>query len=185
MGGSNGNGKHRDDKPEALEQTALEEVTSLIEERRAQEGADTEPPPSDDIPVDEHPSGKWKKAEPLTLDVLHQGLVTVSKYSEAAVEGGIRMAADLNKALPAFERTVSQVMTIAAKVESTATHVHQVDDHVADLSRTMKAVRKDVQFIKDTVSEMAEPVRQIPAIKDLLGEIIARLPEPPKRRKAS
>jgi hypothetical protein len=183
MSGSNGNGRHRPDKPEAVEQTALEEVVTLIEERRAEEVAEGEPPLSDDN--DEHPSGKWKKAEPLTLDVVREGLITVSKYAEAAIEGGIRMAADLNKALPTIERTEVQARIIASKLETTSSHVHQVDNDVAKLSRTMTAVRKDVQFIKDTVSDMAEPVRQIPAIKELLGDILARLPEPRKRRKAS
>lgn len=77
-----------------------------------------------------------------------------------------------------LERVAIQVNTIAAKVETTAHHVDQVDSDVARGNATLREVRKDMQFIKDNVAEMRAPVAQIPAIKDLLGEILARLPEP-------
>lgn len=175
MGDKNGKG----DKPDA-ERTPLEQVAAQIEARRAsEEGVEEAASSSED-----DPTHKWKKpGEPLTLEVLHAGLIAVSQFSEAAIEGGIKMAADLNKALPVIERTSSQVTTIASKVESISSHVHQVDGDVVQLSKTMNTVRRDVQFVKDTVAEMAEPVRQIPALKAMLGEILARLPEPEEKTK--
>jgi len=41
---------------------------------------------------------------------------------------------------------------------------------------TMSAIRKDVQTLKDDVRDMKLLVGQIPAIKNLLTEILARLP---------
>ena len=184
--GGNGNGK----KPHAApERTALEEVTARIEERQAEE-ARSGVAAGEDIAADESPA-QWREiGKPLTLEVLQEGLIEVATISEAAIEGGIKMASDLQKAMhtqrlnsAAIEQTSSQVKTIASKLEAGISHVHQVDDHVAKLTKTVNVIRRDVQFIKDTVIEMQGPVGQIPAIKELLGEILSRLPEPKKPRR--
>lgn len=171
---SSGNGKKNGGNPDH-EPSPLEAVEAKLaaaaEEERSGVVDTVDEAGSDD------PARKWKRLEDkqLTLEVLHQGLIAVSQYSEAAIEGGIKMAADLNRALPTIER-------LASKTETTSSHVHQVDEDVAKLTRTVNGLRKDVQFVKDTVAEMQAPIRQIPAIKDMLGEILGRLPAPKKAR---
>ena len=182
-------GENGDNGDKAPAPTPLDEVKARIEARQAEEARSGVVSALDDpfavVPASEDETDplRWKKREGnVTLEDLHEGLIAVSQYSEAAIEGGIKMAADLSKALPTIERTASQVTTVAAKHATTAAHVHQVDESVAALAKTMNAVRKDVQFVKDAVAEMQAPVRQIPAIKELLGEILARLPEPRTKR---
>jgi len=180
--GGNGNG-HKPGHASA-ERTALDKVTTRLEQQQAEEASSGVIEVGDDL-IDPH---EWKtivEGAPLTIEVLHRGLISVSQTADAAIEAGIHIAGDLKKMAPAIERTAIQVATTAAKVEATATHVHQVEDEVSKLNKTVERIRKDVQFIKDTVAEMQDPVRQIPAIKELLGEILVRLPEPrPKRRKS-
>jgi hypothetical protein len=169
MSGQNGH----NGKPDGAERSPLDEVRERIEARQEDEAKSGIVPALEPEP-DVDPR-KWKRrveGQPPTLEVLHEGLVAVSEFAEAAIESNIQNAI--------------LVRTIAAKVEANATHTAQVDEGLAKLTTAVQAVRRDVQFIKDAVTEMQGPVRQIPAIKELLGEIIARLPEPkpkPKRAK--
>lgn len=140
---------------------------------------------------EDDPLHAWKKrmeGSPITLELLHEGLISLSQFSEAAIEGGIKLAADVNRALPHVQRNAdhikvisAKIETLASKVESISTHIHQVDEELAAVHKTLGFVRKDVQFLKDDIREIKEIVQQIPAIKDLLGEILVRLPEPKVR----
>jgi hypothetical protein len=184
--GSNG------DKPPpmrqpAVERTALDEVRDLIESRQADEVSASLEEVGAAPSSENDPLRRWKKlkdGQQPTPEILYEGLIAVSQFAEAAIEGGIRMAADLNKALPTIERTEVQARVIASKLETTSSHVHQVDEDIAKLTRILNTVRKDVRAIKDDVADMAGPIRQIPAIKDLLGEILGRLPEPSSVRRS-
>ncbi len=176
---SNGNGRKGSHPPvtrDVIERTALDEVTDHLEALAAEESMEIEeiPGPPRNPPSD--PVLSWRHS-PVTLDTLHQGLISVSQISEAAIEGGLKMASDLKRALPQIERSAIQIEALAAKVESNYWHTHQVDEDLAKMAKTLNVVKRTVQAIKDDVAEMKGPVSQIPAIKDLLGEILARLPE--------
>lgn len=186
------NGDH---KPKDDGRTPLERVKEKISARIAEEqgsgilsigeagGEDDVVPASDG----EDPLYAWKRREDgkePTLDQLHSGLIAVSQISEAAIEGGINMAADLNKALSTIAVTASQAATIASKTEANAAAIDKVDEDCARMDMGLKTVRKDVQSIKEDLAEVKLGIRQLPAIKEMLGEILTRLPDPkPKKRK--
>jgi hypothetical protein len=60
--------------------------------------------------------------------------------------------------------------TTAVKQEVTSNHTHL-------LERDIQVLRRDVQFIKDELAEMRLGVNKIPAVLEILGEILGRLPQ--------
>lgn len=135
-----------------------------------------DPPTSSDDPLT-----AWKRrkpGEPVTLEQIHAGLIATCEYSEAAIEGGIKMAADVHEVVQTVELRSQQIAILTSRLETSISHVHKVDDELADNTKILAEVRKDVQFLKDDMREVKEHSKQIPAIKDMLGEILARLPEP-------
>lgn len=179
--------KQNGDKPHGPEITGtpLEVVEQQIAERRAEEeqaglhsSLDVEEVP---LAPEDDPLHRWKhraSGETITLEKIHEGLLAVAQFSEAAIEGGIRMAADIHKALPFVELNAHQLRVVAAKLESTDRHINQVDDELAKMGKAFNGIRKDVQAIRDDMREMSQAARQLPVIKDMLAEILARLPEP-------
>ena len=182
------NGDH---KPKNFGRTPLERVKDKISARIAEEqGSGVSSAVEEDVvPASDgdDPLYAWKKREKgkePTLDQLHDGLVAVSQISEAAIEGGINMAADLSKALSTIAVTGSQVATIASKTEANACAIDKVDEDCARMAISLNTIRKDVQSLKEDMVEVKAAARQMPVIKEMLGEILARLPEPePKKRK--
>lgn len=162
----NGNGKHPQD---LVERSALEEVREAIETRQAEEEALPEIPDSVELPL------SWK-TDPVTLETLHEGLLAVSKISEAAIEQNIETANELKRVLPSIERSAILVEILAAKMEAVHHYTDHVDDDLVRIAKTLKMVRRSVQSIREDVAEMKGPVSQIPALKEMLGEILARLP---------
>jgi hypothetical protein len=98
----------------------------------------------------------------LSLAQLHAGLISVSEISEAAIEGGIKMAADLKHALPMIEQVGTRLQEFTATIQS--------------LQTMLTACRKDIQFLKDDVRELKEAVQLVPAIKGMLLDVLAKLP---------
>jgi hypothetical protein len=171
--------------------TPLEQVQAQIEERQREEHAsgvitsmqDSSFPPAGD---EEDLLQSWKKRDPgrpISVEQVHTGLIAVSQISEAAIEGGIRMAADLNKVLPAIQVMASQIASIAVKTEINGKTTDRLDQDFAQVVGTLNAMRKDVQLVKDELVDLRETTRAIPALKEMLGEILIRLPDPSKRGK--
>jgi hypothetical protein len=132
---------------------------------------------SDDI----DPLTEWKRRVPgkaVTLEQVHSGLIATCEYSEAAIEGGIKMAADVHEVVQTVALRTHQIEVLTAKVEVNSAFMNKVDEELASNNKALHEVRKDVQFLKDDLREVRDATRQIPAIKDMLGEILARLPEP-------
>lgn len=134
---------------------------------------------------DPDPLSSWKRREagkPITLEQVHAGMIATCEYSKAAIEGSIKMAADIREVVEAVDVRSQQITTLTAKVESTSRFVHKVDEETGRTAKMLDGVRRDVQFIKDDVREIkvssSEAARQLPAIKEMLGEILARLPDP-------
>jgi hypothetical protein len=191
MSTKNGNG----DKPTPLE--AVEEriaarlATEHVSETLHHVGSSEHPPGVEEEPissVDADPLTAWKRrvpGKPVTLEQIHDGLIATCEYSEAAIEGGLKMASEVHEVAQTVEHHSQQIAVMTAKVESTSAFVHKVDEELATNSKLLVEVRKDVQFLKDDMREVKEisrlSSRQLPAIKDMLGEILARLPEPEKK----
>src|SRR4051812_15797236 len=170
-------GKNGKNDKEA-DRTPLDLVEETIRARQAEERASgvmgTVPEPDYD------PLHAWKKRvkeEPITLETLHDGLLVVSHFAEAAIEGGIRMSADLRKALPSIEQSATQFRVLSSKIESAASYADKVDEDLAKTNKVINSLRRDMQLIRDDVREVKETVRYLPAIKEMLGEILTRLPE--------
>ena len=136
-----------------------------------------EGPPS----TEDDPLTSWKKrtpGKPITMEQLHSGLIATCEYSEAAIEGGIKMAADVHEVVQTVELRTQQIAMLSAKVETNTTFVHRVDEELSVNNKQLAEVRRDVQFLKDDVREIKAAVGKIPAVIEMLGEILARLPEP-------
>lgn len=181
---SDDNGNHEKPSRTPLERVKERIAARIVEERGSGVMASIEEvSPDDDGPTSDanDPLYAWKRREDGTspsLEQLHSGLVAVAEISEAAIEGGINMAADLHKALPAIDKASVQIGVIAAKTEANSKSIDEVDEDLSKLSKTVHGVRKSVQAMQVDIDEIKAHTRQIPAIKEMLGEIIARLPDP-------
>ena len=170
MSAENGNGKPRPDLEDVSPEPTLR-VDFL-----------TDPaPPIEDDP---DPLSSWKIREagkPVTLEQIHSGLIAAVEYTKAAIEGTIKMTADLNEAV---DVRTKQINILSVKAESSSQFIHKLDEETAKTAKMLDGVRRDVQFMKDDVREIKVDARQaasqLPAIKELLGEILARLPDPSK-----
>jgi hypothetical protein len=184
MSNENGNG----DRP-SRPSTPLEAVEARIAARMQAEpllvGA-TIPAPEgleveEESPITEDdPLSSWKKrvpGKPVTLEQVHAGLIATCEYSEAAIEGGIKMAADVHEVVQTVDLRTQQIAMLTAKVETNSSHTHKVDEELSSANKMLSEVRRDVQFLKDDMREVKETTKKIPAIIDMLGEILARLPE--------
>jgi hypothetical protein len=173
---ANGDHKNGSDRPSS----SLEEVAerlSLVEEEAADDAY--EPPPT--AYEEDHVHG-WK-SEPPTLDGLKRGLIAVSQISEAAIEGGIKMASDLRKVVGPFQVTFDRVETLVTRTEVNARALDKTDRDVLSLAKDVHEVKKAVQGVQVDIHRIAENTNKIPAIMEMLGEIIARLPEPEPKAK--
>lgn len=170
--------------------TPLEQVQAQIEERQREEQASGVLHSHDSVfphPNDEEEDllQSWKNrqpGQPVSVEQIHAGLMAVSQISEAAIEGGIRMAGDLNKVLPTIQMMASQISTIAVKTEVNGQAVDRLDQDFVQALGALKAVRRDVQTVKEDLHDLKEATRSIPALKEMLGEILIRLPEPSPRK---
>ncbi len=186
MTDQNGEKPHRPSSP-------LEVVEQRIAARQAAETVETfqvgsSVPPTvgveDEEPgpvTEDDPLTAWKRRKPgqdITLEQIHQGLIVMCEYSEAAIEGGIKMAADVYEIVQTVDQRTQQIATLTVKAEATSRFAHKVDEKLASSNKVLAEVRKDVQFLKDDMREVEAHCSQIPAIKEMLGEILARLPDP-------
>ena len=190
----NGDDKHAHDRS-AMD--VAEERLAARHEAEAAEEADllagftgsTEPPPMDGAGVEEHspdthddPLSAWKRripGKPVTMDQIHQGLIAVCEYSEAAVEATIKIHQDVREVVQTVDDRTRQMAYLTAKVESTFVFANKIDEDLATTNATLAAMRKDVQFLKDDMKEVKEATLHLSAIKDMLAEIIMRLPDKP------
>ena len=161
MGMSNRNG-NGDSQPA----TALEEVAERIAARES----DTDSGPTE---TDVH---AWKQQAPdatvaQNLARMHNGLISVAQFSEAAIEGGIKMAAEVHKLSSGFVTMTERVGSIVAKTEANTRSADQID-------RSFMKTNEELAFLKGEVADIKKKVELLPAMKDMLGDILARLPEP-------
>lgn len=155
---------------EVVGRTALEEFEKTLKARTAAEESGVEDP---DNRPDEF--SHWKRQA--NVENLHRGLLEVSSIAEAAVEASLQFRAELRRAVPVIERTTAIVEAMGPRVESTLWLAHKIDDELAKANKTIQELRIAVQGVQTNIDAMKGPIAQIPAIKDLLGEILARLPD--------
>lgn len=150
----NGNGGSDHDSP-------LDAVVQRITERQQEEAAAKVV-----AAIVEDPVYGWKDilvGAPVSLEQLHAGLIAVSQIAEAAIEGSIKMAADLKQVLPALEAVSGQLK-----------------DFMIELSKaqsTLNSFKRDIQSLKDDTRDLSEKVRLVPAMKRMLADVLTRLPE--------
>jgi len=169
------NGDHKNGGKGGDRPSALEEVTERLSLATEDEVEDYEPPPE----PSEDPVHAWK-TEPPTLDGLKRGLIAVSQISEAAIEGGLKMASDLKKVVVPFQVTFDRVETLVTRTEVNGRAIDKADRDVLALSKDVREVKKAVQGVQVDIQLIQENTSKIPAIIEMLGEIIARLPDPEK-----
>lgn len=153
-GTGNGNGNGNPDQ----DTSPLDAVVTRLTERQAAEAAN--PDPSDD------PVYGWKQIPvggPVTLEQLHSGLMAVSQISEAAIEGGIKMAADLKVVLPVLEQLTG--------------HLQELMTELRTVQNTLVSFKRDIQALKDDTRDLADKVHLVPAIKSMLADVLVRLPD--------
>lgn len=125
----------------------------------------------------------WKKTEPwkpATLEQIHLGLISTYEYTKAAVENNVKMASDVRDIVGTLDMHTHHIEGLAAKVESVLAFSHQLDEDLVKEHLVLNTVRLCVQSMKEDVERMKEHVNQIPAIKDLLVDILTRLPAAPR-----
>lgn len=158
--GKNGNGEHH---RVALSAEILEEKVVAVEESTVSSED------FDEVLAQREKFGIWVEPEP-TMESIHHSLVDIHRELKSQV-------------VPTLDRVEILTKMLAAGLESTSKHTNQVDGDVADVMLEVRGLRKDVQYLKDDVAEMKTHVVRIPVIIDMLGEILARLPDPsPSRR---
>jgi hypothetical protein len=180
MSEHNGNGERPSTPLQNIEQRIVNRTAS---EREMYAVRPTDPAPGmdDDMPPSTDPLTSWKdRGEPITLERVHAGLIATCEYAEAAIEGGIKMAADVHEIVKSVELRTQQIALLTTKVEINSKHTHKVDDELATQHKVLNEVRRDVQTLKDDMREVKEAVQSVPALKEMLGEILARLPETKK-----
>jgi chromosome segregation ATPase len=163
------------DKPHQY--TALEMVEQHIAAQEAAEKGESSSIPGESE-SSEDPLNAWKSGKPVTLEQIHHGLIATCGYAEAAIESTIKMAADVHSLEQNVEQRTEQMAHLTAKLETTSVFMHRIDEELAVNNKQLSEVRRDVQYLKDEMREMKPLMRQIPAIKDILGEILGRLPPP-------
>ncbi len=190
MSDHNGNGD-RLTPLEAVEQRIatrlrLETIPGPLREEGPTSTAEEEPSPI----TEDDPLIAWKRrtpGKPVTLEQLHAGLIATCEYSEAAIEGGLKMASDVHEVVQTVDQRTRQIAILTAKAESTSAFVHKIDEEMAASNRLLAEVRRDVQFLKDDMREVKalsqQAALQLPVVKDMLGEILARLPDPGSEKK--
>lgn len=155
---------------EVVGRTSLQEVEERIEARNAEESGTSS---DEDNRPDEF--SHWKRTP--SIDSLHRGLLEVSKIAEASVEANLQIRADLRRALHIMEKTVALDEAMAPRVESTYWLCHKIDGELAEQVKLMHSLRMSVQGLQTDMGYVKDGVGQLPAIKELLLEILGRFPE--------
>lgn len=177
MSGQNGDKPHRPHPTDVAQKSRIRpESVDVVSDSSI-------PPPSGDEPdpFEDDPLTAWKRRDPnkpVTLDQIHQGLIAVCEVSKAAMESGLKTAADVHELVQTIDQRTHQIAVLTAKVEATEKFAHKIDDEVARNNRLLVEIRRDVQFLKDDMRDVKEQTNKIPAILEILGEILARLPAP-------
>lgn len=180
MGTGNGNG-NSDSRPPS----PLDIVSERIEARNAEEARVLDPSITEPIPsIADDPMRAWQRTDgPVTLEQIHAGLVAVAQISEAAIEGGIRMSADLHRVIPVVNFLSSQVQTLAMRLDNITAVYDRVDRELASIHQVVTAARRDIQNLKDDVREVSDQARLVPAIKRMLADVLVRLPDEEPHKK--
>lgn len=177
------------------ERSALDVAEERIAARQSAESeealleglsAATEPPPSlaeEEAPLtQDDPLTAWKRripGKPVTLEQIHAGLIATCEYSEAAIEAGIKIARDVREVVQTVDERTRQMAYLTTKAEVTSAFAHKIDEDLVRTNETLNAVRREVQFLKDDMREVKEATSHLAAIKDMLAEIIIRIPDKP------
>lgn len=120
----------------------------------------------------------WASREKVTLEDLREGVLVVSKIAEAAIEANIANAGNIRKLQGPLQLVTEQVKIIAAREALTSRATEQIGTEFSRVSQEVHRLRVSMQGVEVEQRLMREKVDQIPAIKDLLMEILARLPDP-------
>lgn len=153
-GNGNGNGGGNG------QQSALEAVAEHIAARNLE----SDPPRYSESESD--PLYAWKSnsaGQPVTLQQIHTGLLSVSQIAEASIEIGVRTSADIKHIASALTETAAQLRSINA-------------DLVA-LHSIATSARREVQYMKDDLRETADKVAMVPTLKEMLRDVLVRLPD--------
>lgn len=94
---------------------------------------------------------------------LRDGLVAMSNFAEAALESNIRNAAEIRK------------LTVA--VHTLAEHAESNGSEFGAMKKELQQLRMGVFDLKVEADDLRKKVQLLPAMKEMLGDILARLPE--------
>lgn len=184
-----GNGGNGDKTPRhSVLDVVEQQIVALQAEEAVEEAVSGHSHVADDVPpsTEEDPLNSWKRrvpGKPITLEQIHAGLIATCTYSEAAIEATVKMAHDIHEVVRTVDDRTRQIAILTAKLESTSAFVHRVDEELAAGNKILAGMRKDVQFIKDDLREIQGVPQQLAAIKGMLVDILARLPEPEDEKK--
>lgn len=179
-GNGNGNGNGRDHGPNL--ETTLDRVQQRIREKAKEVkdlGTTDTTDPRDDL-------DDWKAqiaSNQEDLRKIHKGLVVIAETAEASIEAVVAVAQEQRlhaqrSAAPIESITVlrEQVLAIGAKTEAVAKFADKTDRILAESRKDLGKIKDEVAVIKQDVIAIKDQINEIPALKEMLGEILKRLP---------
>lgn len=189
-GNGNGNGNGRDHGPEQLQNT-LERVQQRIREK-AKEVKDLGPEGDQSMDLDDWKSTIVSNQEDLRK--IHKGLVVIAETAEASIEAVVAVAQEqkyhaqrITAPIESISVLREQVAAIGAKTESVLKFADKTDRILAETRKDTAQIRREVTEIKQEVLAIKDQISEIPALKQMLAEILTRLPvaEPTRPSKPS
>lgn len=189
-GNGNGNGNGRESGPNL--ETTLERVQQRIREK----AKEVKELGTTDTADSQEDLDDWKAqiaSNQEDLRKIHKGLVVIAETAEASIEAVVAVAHEQRlhaqrTTAPIESITVirEQVQAIGAKTEAVAKYADKTDRILAESRKDLSKIKDEVADIKQDVLAIKEQINEIPALKEMLGEILKRLPPvstPPRPKK--
>lgn len=170
MSSNNGNGNGHGEGSGAHSERPLDAVRARIASRTDEASESGE---SDLHAWKERPTGT---DVPGDLARIHSGLLSVAQCSEAAIEGGLLMALDVKKLTDGYQTLSTRIDVIGSKTEANARSLDQIDRGFQKTNTELAALKVEVEAVKAKVEVITEKVELLPVMKEMLADLLSRLP---------